>query len=63
MNLYNSSEEIKSIVEAIKVELYRPLKAKITREEFDKIFDTKCGTICIKQILDKIEDNLRIKNI
>lgn len=61
--LYNSTEDIRSIVDAIKKEIYRPLEDKISREDFDKVFDTKCGTACIKQILDKIEDTLRIKNI
>lgn len=63
MPLYNSSQDIIDIVSAIKQELYRPVKDKISKEEFDKIFDTKCGTVLVKKVLDKIEDTLRVKNI
>jgi|JI102314DRNA_FD_contig_71_410430_length_6908_multi_5_in_0_out_0_10 hypothetical protein len=63
MNLYNSTEDLKNIVDAIKNEMHRPLKDKISKQDFDKVFDTKCGTAMIKQILDKIEDTLRVKNI
>lgn len=63
MALYNSSQDIIHIVAAIKEELYKPVKDKISKEEFDKIFDTKCGTVLVKNVLDKIEDTLRVKNI
>lgn len=62
MKLYSSTSELKVIIEAIKSELYKSTSGNMSRQEFDVIFDKRCGTKPIVDIINKINDSLLPKS-